>query len=318
MRVVNNNIDEAIESGTELREIISEIFEIPRPERIVLTPSILAGLNILFSSLRANKISLSLYEYYDEYHFPNMKVASFDLEKVVEHVKQVCPEVVLISVVTWLGKKLSVNDLFGQIRSAMGKGSPILIADCAHVGAIGFPALSTIDADIICGDICKWITPPEWQRNLAFLWFREQSFWDKAARAFRPFYLATQQERKHLLARWIDPSEVRTVVSWLKERRLDRARLLRRHQCNMELATKLGHHFGLTKPPESSILLIDDESKTDILFSELMQNGLAWAPPTGGLRVLCRAEAAPALSLVADVDSLGEKQNAPDPSWLCL
>ncbi|HMG72795.1 MAG TPA: hypothetical protein VK582_04785 [Pyrinomonadaceae bacterium] len=176
--------------------------------------------------------------------------------------------------------------------------------------------MNEIEADIICGDICKWITPSEWQRNLAFLWFRDRSLWEKATQIFRPYYLATPQEGTHLLARWIDPYEVKTVVSWLRERRLDRSRLLRRHQHNMALARNLSGQLGLSDPPESSILWIDDESNSNILLGELKQNGLAWRPPDGGLRILCRAEEQPALRLVANLDHKNV-DDFPDPPVGC-
>jgi hypothetical protein len=70
----------------------------------------------------------------------------------------------------------------------------------------------------------------------------------------------------------------------------------------MDLARKLSGQLGLSDPPASSILWIDDESKSNILLGELEQNGLAWRPPDGGLRILCRAEEQPALRLIANLD----------------
>jgi hypothetical protein len=288
--------------ASELRSNISGIFDLCHSNQIVLTPGILVGLNILLGGLSVNNISLSRYEYYDEHHFPNSQTGSFDVENVIEHICQCSPDMAIVSLVTWRGKSLPLNNVFRQIRTAFGKDAPLLIADCAHAGAIGFPSMDEIEADIICGDICKWITPSEWQRNLAFLWFRDRLLWEKAAQTFRPYYLAIPQERTHLLARWIDPYEVKTVVSWLRETRLDRNRLLQRHQHNMDLARKLSGQLGLSDPPESSILWIDDESKSTILLDELEQSELAWRPPNGGLRILCRAEEQPALRLIANLN----------------
>lgn len=288
--------------ASSLRDTISEIFDLNQPNQIVLTPGILLGLNILLGGLSVNSITVSRYEYYDDYHFPNNQIHSFDFENFIEHVRQYSPDVAIVSLVSWRGKPLPLNNAFRQIRAALGKHAPLLIADCAHAGAIGFPSMNEIEADIICGDICKWVTPSDWQRNLAFLWFRDRVLWEKAAQTFRPYYLATSQERTHLLARWIDPYEVKTVVSWLKERRLDRSRLLQRSQHNMDLARQLSRRLGLSEPPESSILWIDDESNSNILLDELEQNGLAWKPPDGGLRILCRAEEQPTLRLIAKLD----------------
>lgn len=305
MRIVDD-IQQGIESAAELRLIISNLFDIPQPDRIVLSPSILVALDRVLLSYGAHNIAMTPYEYYDAYHFPNSMVMTFDVDKLLEGIERVVPDVVLISLVSWLGKTLPVDEIFREIRRAFGAKSPILIADCAHAGAIGFPGLDTIDADIVCGDICKWITPPEWQRNLAFLWFRSDLIWEKAKNTFRPYYLATEQERKHLLSRWIDPYEVKTVVSWLKEQRLDRARLRRRHERNMVLAKSLAPQLGITEALDSSIIYIQQhEGKTDILLRELEHNGLAWRPPVGGLRILCRSEAQPALSLVAGLELKG-------------
>jgi hypothetical protein len=302
--------------ASNLRDTISEIFDLRQPNQIVLTPGILMGLNILLSSLSVNIITVSQYEYYDDYHFPNSQTHSFDFENVVEQIRQYSPDIAIVSLVTWRGKPLPLNNVFRQIRSALGKHVPLLIADCAHAGAIGFPSMNEIEADIICGDICKWVTPSEWQRNLAFLWFRDRLLWEKAAQTFRPYYLATPQQKPHLLARWIDPYEVKTVVSWLKERRLTRSRLLQRYQHNMDLAGRLSRQLGLA-PPESSILWIDDESNSKILLDELEQNGLAWRPPDGGLRILCRAEEQPALRLIADLNQ-EHLDDFPDPPVGCI
>ena len=301
MRIVDD-IKQGIEAAAELRLTISNLFCIPEPERVVLSPSILVALDRILSSLGANTIGVTRYEYYDAYHFPNSSVIQFDVDGIVEQINVAVPNALLVSLVSWLGEVMPVDMIFRDIRQALGESSPILIADCAHAGAIGFPRFDTIDADIVCGDICKWITPPDWQRNLAFLWFRNDFMWEEAKKVFRPFYLATEQERKHLLARWIDPNEVRTVVSWLKEQRLDRDTLRRRHQRNMALANKLALQLGIAKAPTSSILYVKHEDKDNVFLRELEHSGLAWTPPGGGFRILCRSEAQPALSLIADVD----------------
>lgn len=305
------------ECASKLRVTLSEIFDLQQPEQIVLTPGILVGLNNLFSRLPSNRIALSPAEYYDEYHFPNRETSSFDFETIIEHIRLSSSDVVIASLVTWRGKALPVKHLFQGIRGALGDKAPLLIADCAHAGAIGFPSLKDLEADIICGDVCKWITPSEWQRNLAFLWFHNQSLWEKAAEIFRPYYLATRQTRTHLLARWIDPFEVKTVVSWLEERLLDRNRLRARHQHNMNLARKLSERLGMSESPETAILWINEESSSNILLEELAQTGLAWKPPEGGLRILCRAEEQPALRLIANLDNTSCSDLA-DPPVGCI
>lgn len=303
--------------ASALRSAISEIFDLPQPDQVVLTPGILVGLNILMGGLHVNNIALSAYEYYDEYHFPNRKTESLDVDAGIDDIQRSSPDIAIISLVTWRGKSLPVNQMFRRIRAAFSRNSPLLIADCAHAGAIGFPSLNEIEADIICGDICKWITPSDWQRNLAFFWFREPALWQKAAQTFRPYYLATHQERSHLLARWIDPYEVKTVVSWLTESGLNRNRLLCRHERNMELACLLSDKFGLSESPESSILWINNESASNTALRELEQSGLAWSPPDGGVRILCRAEEQPTQSLIASLDAQ-QAHNPSDPLVGCV
>jgi selenocysteine lyase/cysteine desulfurase len=299
MRSSNEN-NESVKAAAELRTIIKELFDAPQIDRIVLTPSILTGLHIFLASLNVKRVAVSTYEYYGQYHLPNLEVRAFGLEGFAEQVKRFRPEAVILSLVSWRGKVLPVGQLFCQLRTALGQKSPLLIADCAHVGALGFPDLTSLGADVVCGDMCKWITPPDWQRNLALLWFRTHSLSVKANKAFAPFYLATLKAQKHLLSRWMDPYEVRTVVSWIRDRRLDRDTLRQRHQHNMELASKLAQQLGVNGPPESSILWLDQVRKRHILFQELEQHGLVWRPPTGGLRILCRAEAQPELTLLAN------------------
>jgi hypothetical protein len=296
----SNENTESVRAASALRQMIKELFDAPRPDRVILTPSILAGLHIFMSSLNVRRVAISHDEYYTQHHFPHLEVRAFELEGFAEQVKRFRPDALILSLVTWRGRTLPVGPLFRQVWAALGPESPLLIADCAHAGAVGFPNLAAIGADVVCGDICKWITPPQWQRNLAFFWFRTHELSIKANRAFAPFYLATPQEQKHLSSRWMDPYEVRTVVRWIKEGSLDRAILHQRYHHNIELAGKLAQQLGVSGPLESSILWLDKERKRHILFKELEQYGLVWRPPTGGLRILCRAEAQPALNLLAN------------------
>ena len=64
------NDEPVVGIASDLRRTISELFEVSRPDRIVLAPGILVALRLLFSHLRIRRILLTGEEYYSESHFP--------------------------------------------------------------------------------------------------------------------------------------------------------------------------------------------------------------------------------------------------------
>lgn len=274
----------------ELRTVISELFGAHPPERVILGPGILIGLQILFANLGIRHLALTTEEYYRQEHFPALDAEAFSIESFVRRVETTKPEAVLASVVTWRGRDLQLYEMFNGIRSALGNKAPILIADYSHAGAVGFPKAAELNADIVCGDPAKWVLPQTWASRLAFFWFRSGDIFEAAKKAFGPFFLAIPERGNQFFARWIDPQEVRITVSSIKERELDRATLLRRHRDNLSLTAELSTQLEIDCPPETSIIWLDKERMDEMLPTWLMKSRLVWNPLTGGMRILCRAE----------------------------
>src|ERR1043166_4351691 len=239
--------------ASRLRRKMSSPFAVPQPERIVLTPGILIGLHLLFAGLAVRKLLTTTGEYHTSAHFPRLITSESDVTTLLTSTKRFKPDALLASLVTWKGDVLPLGDLFSRFRTTLRSDCPLLVADCTHAGAIGFPPLRRIHADVICGDLCKWITPLEYQRNLAFLWFANKRMAETARQIFNPFFLATEDQTVEPVARWIDPAVVRNVLEQLNASKMKRENIASRHSANITMAHILSKRFGLTRTPESSI-----------------------------------------------------------------
>ncbi len=181
---------------------------------VVLAPGTLAGLRLVFASLGIERIALSAGEYFDTQSFPDTAVDALDADDVLESVVRRRPNAVLLSQVTWKGERLPLEPIFRHIRRRLGGGArtPLLVADYAHAGAAGFPKVAESGADIVVGDVTKWITPPTWPDKLGYLWFRSPGHRAQARRIFGSFYLACAKPAAQLEARWVDPAAVEIVL----------------------------------------------------------------------------------------------------------
>jgi hypothetical protein len=183
-----------------------------------------------------------------------------------------------------------VEELFRCIRKTLGQKAPLLVADHAHAGSIGFPSVERLGADVVCGDLEKWILPPDWNSRVAFLWFRTQRLFLEAAEAFRPFYLATESSDVPMSARWVSPADLVAVSRKLAHLGITRGRLRERHQVDMQLARNLASRLHLSQVPATSILWLEEGELAGAAVAELEELGLVWRPPGGGTRVLCRSD----------------------------
>jgi len=276
--------------ANDLRRTISELFEVSRPDRVVLTPGILVGLRILFSHLRIERILLTGEEYYGESHFPGATVQVASCEAIPELLEKHDFQALVASPASWQGVRQPVVELFGGIRKTFGSKAPLLVADCAHAGSIGFPSIESLGADVVCGDLEKWILPPEWNSRVAFLWFRTHRLFAKAAEAFRPFFLATEFSGAAMMARWVSPADVLTVSKWLSALGTTREQLRQRHLADMKLARHLASRLHRSEMPETSILWLEEDQLAGETIEDLEKRGLVWRLPGGGVRVLCRSD----------------------------
>jgi hypothetical protein len=284
-------IRELHSKAARIRQTFSELFDAPPAGRIVLVPSILTALHILFAKLQVRRIVLTSGEYYGALHFPAQRVETVGVKDLIKRTKELKPDVVMVSVVTWKGEVLPTAELFSEIRRMRGhEGTPLLVADYCHAGAVGFPSVKKLAADVVCGGAGKWVTPPEWNSKLGFLWFGSESLSSLAKTAFVPFFLATDRQPPFLVSRWIDPAEVRALHAWLVRRRLDRSALLAQYHADRKFASRLAAQFGIDGN-QSNILWLSRGHSGDKRVRELERLGLTWKMPDGRTRMLCRAGA---------------------------
>ena len=60
-------------------------------------------------------------------------------------------QAVLASPASWRGARQPVAEQFASIREALGREAPLLVADYAHAGSIGFPSVDGLSADDVRG-----------------------------------------------------------------------------------------------------------------------------------------------------------------------
>jgi hypothetical protein len=183
-----------------------------------------------------------------------------------------------------------VAELFDSIRKQFGRRAPLLVADYAHAGSVGFPSVDRLGADVICGDLEKWILPPDWNTRVAFLWFRTQPLFLRAVEAFRPFFLATKASDVSMLARWVEPADVLAVSKGLESLGVTPDQLRARHRADMRLARELASSVEPARVPETSILWFEEGELDGETLEKLVKLGLVWRLPGRGTRVLCRSD----------------------------
>jgi len=274
----------------DLRRAISDLLEVRHSDRIILTPGILVALRILFPHLQIKRVLLTTEEYYGEGHFPGETTRVADCEAIPEILKKCTFDALIASPASWRGVRQPVAELFGWIRKTLGRNAPLLIADYAHAGSIGFPAVEGLGADVACGDMDKWILPPDCNSRVAFLWFRTHQLFDESARAFHPFFLATESSSVSMLARWVDPTDVLAVSGKLADLGATRGRLRERHLADMKLARDLADRLHPSGDLETSILWFEKDELAGQTLADLEELGLVWRLPGQGIRVLCRSD----------------------------
>jgi len=284
------NEEHTLGLANDLRKAISHLLEVRHSDRIVLTPGILVALRILFAQLQIKRILLSSEEYYGESHFPGETVHVAGCEAIPGLLQKHDFDALIVSPASWRGERQPVAELFSWIRKTFAGEAPLLVADYAHAGSIGFPSVEDLGADVVCGDLEKWILPPDWDSRVAFLWFRTQRLFVKAAKVFRPFFLATESSNVSMLARWVDPADVRSVSRGLADLGVTRGQLRERHDADMKLARDLAGRLHSSGVPETSILWLEEDEPAGEMIEDLEKLGLVWRLPGRGVRVLCRSD----------------------------
>jgi hypothetical protein len=285
-----NGDEPMLAAANDLRATISDLLEVHHSDRIILAPGILVALRVLFSHLHIERIALTSEEYYGVEHFPEATVRATSCDALFDPLVTGDFEAVLASPASWRGARQPVAELFDSIRKQFGRRAPLLVADYAHAGSVGFPSVDRLGADVICGDLEKWILPPDWNTRVAFLWFRTQPLFLRAVEAFRPFFLATKASDVSMLARWVEPADVLAVSKGLESLGVTPDQLRARHRADMRLARELASSVEPARVPETSILWFEEGELDEETLEKLDKLGLVWRLPGRGTRVLCRSD----------------------------
>ncbi len=276
-----------LRAATHVRNKVSTLFDARPAQSVILAPGSLIALRVLGPPLGMVSVLATNEEYYNSSHFPSMKFHQVTPGRILGATSELRPSAVIMSLVTWRGHTLPVADVFRKIRASMGQQCPILICDYTHGGAIGFPSVDRLHADVVCGDMGKWLTPMTLDCKLSFVWFRSRRFHRIAARELGQFFLAIDREPDSFSTRWLDPAHVVDCARWL--RRATRAQLIEQHHSNLTLACAIAKRLRLP-PPTSSILWLQGSPRADPLLCKMKDLGLVWSISGAGDRVTCRSD----------------------------
>jgi hypothetical protein len=281
-----HNIQTATRDATRVRRDIARLFDAQPARRIVLAPGILSALRHLFTVLGVERLALTAEEYYAPRHFPGIQVSSAPAAEMLPLIRESRPQVVVVSVVSWQGEPLPVAEIFAEIRAQRGN-APLLVADYTHGGAIGFPAITALNADLVCGDAEKWLLP-RGPSKLGFLWLGSPALFRVARAAFAPLFLAVDAPADPRSARWVDPLDVARIGRWLADARLTRPKLAGQHQANLRMKRTIAETIGIESRGESSVIWTTARIPAP-LHKRLESLGLMWRTGTH-TRILCRAD----------------------------
>jgi hypothetical protein len=285
-RLIASGPEQALQ---QLRRFIGTAFGVDPTHQLLFAPSILVSLKLLFAIMGIQRLLLACDEYYTGKHFFREDVRACALDSLLPHCLEFQPDAIIVSLVSWSGVVSDVKQIFSEIRRRVNP-VPLLIGDFSHAGAIGFPSFNEYGADVICGDLAKWVLPLTRDPGIAFLHFRDEGLFTEITPHFAPFYLSGASSEIERLSRWIDPGKVVNAAKTIAARRIGRREILRQYRTNRKMAERLAEELNLAHPL-SCILWLPREK---FRFTGASRHELVWQTDSG-TRVLCRADASPAL-----------------------
>lgn len=197
-----------------LRESMEALFSLTRRGKLFLTPGVTVALRLLMPSLGIQSIAMSDQEYYVSGHFPAQKVSIIPIEHLSSGGCVGGYDALILSDVSWTGRRLPLEIIFGFLKRELGTACPILIADCSHSGAAGFAASGSYFADIVLGDLSKWMLPTG-MRPLAFIYSNSSRFDLACEEVFASLFLSTENSVEHAV-RWIEPDSITSIAGWMR------------------------------------------------------------------------------------------------------
>lgn len=267
-----------------LRRAVSDVLG-EDAEAAILAPGALVGLRLFLRHRGTSVLLLSDREYYGPEHFPGCDVHVAPFDELASAAEAHEPDVVLASLVSWRGEVGDVEALCRDVRGRSNDGGPLVCVDWCHAGALGFPPAADLDADLIIGDVTKWLTPAATPDRLAFLLGREALA--APMRACFGGLHSSGGDQAAREARWVDPQALAAMADSVKRVAADRSRFATWYADNMTLARVVGAANGV-EPARSAILWFPGRQKAELRLDALPSTELAW--DTGsGVRVLCQA-----------------------------
>jgi len=286
----------------KIRRLVANLASQAPPEHVILSPGALIAIRLIFERIEVNTLILSSEGYYGPSHFPGTKTHVVSVDKLVQSTSEIQPDAIILSSVTWKGRIMPVESIFSDIRSKLGNSCPLLLCDDMHGGAAGFRDINSYGSDIVFGGIDKWVTPVEWNDQIAFLLPLNNNYAEICIDTFRSFFLATQNQRNDL-ARWLDPETTMQEARYLEKNQIDRQTLQEQYKENLQLATDISIKLRRRDKPTSAILWISEDEVAQIeKLSEVVPPRLIWRLPGEGARVLCRADALSSSTKASRVD----------------
>jgi hypothetical protein len=289
---VNAEVRADYRRARAVRKLLADVYGAAPDGAVFLAPGTLVGLRLVLEALGVKRVALSAGEYFDARSFPAARVDIVRPAALAAHLVRYRADAVVASIVTWRGERLPVEAVFRQLRRRMGAGTPLLVADFSHAGAAGFPRVTDSGADVVVGDVTKWITPPPAPDRLAYLWFRTAGLRLLAQRVFAPFYLAAVKSGAALEARWVAPEAVAEIAARQGVRRVTRKGLMQRYRADLKLAARMAR-WCYAPAPTSPLVWVKTAAGIARIPEWVRERGLLWRPPGGGARVMCRSDLAP-------------------------
>lgn len=275
------------EAAWLLRRQVARVHSLAKPERIIFGCGVMACLRHLFLLRQHTHFALTSIEYYGPEHFPGRRVDVFEPDGLVEGVVEARPQVVIASLAGWAGGRFPLADWFAAIRKQFGPASPLLVADCCHAGAVGFPGLAQIGADLVCGDLAKWVAPTGADK-VAFVWPATRALFEELSPLFAGYYLSVEGQDTANAGSFVSPSTISTLSELYQSVEASPEQLAARFRTNLLLARSLS---GDTSIESCNVCL---PATSPVLHTPVLREAaLTRDRGDGRVRVMCRADCWP-------------------------